>query len=191
MDSTDVKIALENNFRVNKSPLLKMAIDCITDLENKIEKEILSNINKENKMKSECECKITDLLKDYTILHERISTLYKILEINRCIQWYWVDSSRTKKKLHYKGLLYGVSLNVKKLGLIKCTEDMDNVSVKNNFIREVKNEIKRYHRLQSNIQNVLNSFIEMGEAKLYRKYNTEEVPSQFKSKMNYNYYTQY
>ena len=33
MNSADVKIVLENNFRVNKSPLLKMAIDCITDLE--------------------------------------------------------------------------------------------------------------------------------------------------------------
>lgn len=33
MNSADVKIALENNFRINKSPLLKMAIDCIADLE--------------------------------------------------------------------------------------------------------------------------------------------------------------
>lgn len=33
MNSTDVKTALENNLRVNKSPLLKMAIDRITDLE--------------------------------------------------------------------------------------------------------------------------------------------------------------
>ena len=108
-------------------------------------------------MKTKIECETTDLLKDYIVLSERINVLYKILEINRRIQWCWIDSSRTKKKLHYKGLLYGVSLNVKKLGLIKCTEDMNNVSVKNNYIRVVKNEIKRYHRLQSNIQNILNT----------------------------------
>ena len=34
MNSTNVKTALENNFRVNGNPLLKMAIDCIIDLEN-------------------------------------------------------------------------------------------------------------------------------------------------------------
>lgn len=33
MNSTDVKIALENNLRVTKIPLLKMAIELITDLE--------------------------------------------------------------------------------------------------------------------------------------------------------------
>lgn len=140
-------------------------------------------------MKTECVCKTTDLLKDYVILHERINTLYKILETNRHIQWYWIDSTRTKKKLHYKGLLYGVSFNIKKLGLIKCTEDLDNVSVKNNYIREVKNEIKRYHRLQSNIQNVLN--IVKGTThfiNINRRYNAEEVPSQFKNNMNYTYY---
>ena len=154
-----------------------------------IEKEILLN-NKESKIKFEC--KITDLLKDYIILHERINALYKILDTNRRIQWYWIDSTRTKKKLHYKGLLYGVSLNIEKLGLIKCTEDMDNVSVKNNYIREVKNEIKRYHRLQSNIQNILKTAKESTHiVNINRQYNTEKVPSQFKNNMNYIYYVSY
>lgn len=130
------------------------------------------------------ECKITDLLKDYVILHERIRALYKILETNRRIQWCWIDSSRTKKKLHYKGLLYGVSLNIEKTWFNK----MYNVSVKNNCIREVKNEIKRYHRLQSNIQNVLYTAKESTcFVSIRRQYNAEDVPSQFKNNMNYTY----
>lgn len=60
MDSTDVKIALENNYRVNKSPLLKMAIDCIINLENQIEKmrccENCGNFNHriDNRCNTEC-----------------------------------------------------------------------------------------------------------------------------------------
>ena len=114
-------------------------------------------------MKTECVCKTTDLLKDYTILHERIKTLYKILDT----PWYLWDSA----------------------GLIKFKEDMENASVRRNKIRDIKNEIKRYHRLQSNIQNVLN--IVKGAThfvNINRQYNTEEVPSQFKNDMNYTYY---
>lgn len=113
-------------------------------------------------MKTECVCKTTDLLKDYTILHERIKTLYKILDT----PWYLWDSA----------------------GLIKFKEDMENASVRRNKIRDIKNEIKRYHRLQSNIQNILNDYrVNKNNILLYRKYNTEEVPSQFKNNMNYSY----
>ena len=38
MNINNVKTTLENNFKVNKSSLLKMAIDYITDIENQIEK---------------------------------------------------------------------------------------------------------------------------------------------------------
>ena len=114
-------------------------------------------------MKTECVCKTTDLLKDYTILHERIKTLYKILDT----PWYLWDYA----------------------GLIKFKEDMENASVRRNKIRDIKNEIKRYHRLQSNIQNILNDYrVNKNNILLYRKYNTEEVPSQFKNNMNYTYY---
>ena len=62
MNSTDdIKTALENNFRVNKSPLLKMAIDCITDLENRIEKmrrcENCSNFKHKIDHRCNTECK--------------------------------------------------------------------------------------------------------------------------------------
>lgn len=61
MNSTDVKIALENNFIVNKSPLLKMAIDCITDLENQIYKmrrcENCSNFKHRIDHRCNTECK--------------------------------------------------------------------------------------------------------------------------------------
>lgn len=106
--------------------------------------------------------KTSDLLKDYVILHERIKTLYKILDT----PWYLWDSA----------------------GLIKFKEDMENTSVRSNKIRDIKNEIKRYHRLQSNIQNILNDYrVNKNNILLYRKYNTEEVPSQFKNNMNYSY----
>ena len=146
-------------------------------------------------MKTECVCKTTDLLKDYTILHERINVLYKILEINRHVSYDRIDSTHTKIQVF--DLLYGVSLSkmkIKKLGLIKCKEDMAFISVRNrnNYFRDIKNEIKRYHRLQSNIQNVLN--IVKGAThfvNINRWYNTEKVPSQFKNDMNYSYFISY
>lgn len=56
----------------------------------------------------------------------------------------------------------------------------------------MKNEIKRYHRMQSNIQNVLNIVKESTRiVNIRRQYNTEEVPSQFKNNMNYTYCIQY
>ena len=61
MNSTDVKIALENNFRVNKNPLLKMTIDCIIDLENQIKKlrrcENCSNFKHRIDHRCNIECK--------------------------------------------------------------------------------------------------------------------------------------
>lgn len=137
------------------------------------------------------EYKTTDLLKDYIVLHERISVLYKILDINRHVSYDQIDSTHTKIKVF--DLLYSVSLSkmkIKKLGLMKCKEDMAFISVRNrnNYFRDIKNEIKRYHRLQSNIQNILNdNRVNKNNILLYRKYNTEEVPSQFKNNMNYSY----
>ena len=145
----------------------------------------------ENKIKTEREYKITDLLKDYNIICDRIKVLYKILEINRCVSYNRIHSII---KMEVYNLLYGISINIKdikKLGLIKLKEDMENISVRNNHIREVKNEIKRYHRLQSNIQNVLNAVKVKRTVSIYRRYNTEEVPSQFKNNMNYTYYASY
>lgn len=47
-------------------------------------------------MKSEVKCKITDLLKDYVVLHERIKALYTMLEVHRYIHWYWLESNHAK-----------------------------------------------------------------------------------------------
>lgn len=134
--------------------------------------------------------KTSDLLKDYVILHSRIKALYKMLEINRYISWYWLGSAHINKKNHWK-YYYDIvknTVNDETLGLIKFKEDMENTSVRSNKIRDIKNEIKRYHRLQSNIQNILNDYrVNKNNILLYRKYNTEEVPSQFKNNMNYSY----
>lgn len=134
--------------------------------------------------------KTSDLLKDYVILHSRIKALYKMLEINRCVSWYWFESAHINKKNHWK-YYYDIvknTVNDETLGLIKFKEDMENTSVRSNKIRDIKNEIKRYHRLQSNIQNILNDYrVNKNNILLYRKYNTEEVPSQFKNNMNYSY----
>lgn len=136
------------------------------------------------------EYKTSDLLKDYVILHSRIKALYKMLEINRFISWYWFESANTNKKNYWKDYYDIVknTVNGETLGLIKFKEDMENASVRSNKIRDIKNEIKRYHRLQSNIQNILNDYrVNKNNILLYRKYNTEEVPSQFKNNMNYSY----
>lgn len=136
------------------------------------------------------EYKTSDLLKDYVILHSRIKALYKMLEINRYISWYWFESAHINKKNYWKDYYDIVknTVNGETLGLIKFKEDMENASVRSNKIRDIKNEIKRYHRLQSNIQNILSDYrVNKNNILLYRKYNTEEVPSQFKNNMNYSY----
>lgn len=136
------------------------------------------------------EYKTSDLLKDYVILHKRIKALYKMLEINRYIHWYWFESAHANKKKYWKDYYDIVknTVNDETLGLIKFKEDMENASVRSNKIRDIKNEIKRYHRLQSNIQNILNDYrVNKNNILLYRKYNTEEFPSQFKNNMNYSY----
>lgn len=111
---------------------------------------------------SKCGKTTTDMIKDYTILHERIKVLYKMLET----PWYLWDST----------------------GLIKFKENMENASVRRNKIRDMKNEIKRYHRMQSNIQNMISDMcVGEGIKLIYKKYNSEKVPSQFKNSMNYTY----
>ena len=145
-------------------------------------------------MKTVCECKITDLLKDYTILRERIKVLYKLLEIHRYIFWYRFYSAHIERKNHWTNYsdIIKTTINDRSIGLVICKDDMENVSVRNNHIREVKNEIKRYHRLQSNIQNVLNTVKEATRVvNIHKQYNTEEVPSQFKNDMNYTYCISY
>lgn len=144
-------------------------------------------------MKSEVKCKITDLLKDYVVLHERIKALYTMLEVHGYIHWYWLESNHAKKKNYWENyydiVKNTIAIDIKTFDPIKCKEDMENISVRNNHIHEIKKEIKRYHRLQSNIQNVLNSISDIGSNMvIYRHYNTEKVPSQFKNKMNYTYY---
>ena len=61
MNVTSVKTALENNYRVNGSLMLKMAIDCIIDLENRIEKmrrcENCSNFKHKIDHRCNTECK--------------------------------------------------------------------------------------------------------------------------------------
>lgn len=137
-------------------------------------------------------CSAADLLKDYGVLHVRIRALYKMLEIHKYIHWYWYDSAHIKKK-NYWNTYYDIvktTINDKLLGLIKCKEDMENISIRNNRIHDIKNEIKRYHRMQSNIQNVLNDICIGGKEKiLYRKLESRS-PSQFKNGMYYTYYTQ-
>lgn len=132
----------------------------------------------------------TDMIKDYTVLHERIKVLYEILEIHRYISWYWYDSDHIDKKNHWKDFYDIVknTINVDLLSLIECKENMENASVRRNKIRDIKNEIKRYHRMQSNIQNMISDMCVGGGIKLiYKKYNSEKVPSQFKNSMNYTY----
>ena len=137
-------------------------------------------------------CKITDLLKDYVVLHERIKALYTMLEVHGYIHWYWLESNHAKKKNYWENyydiVKNTITIDIKTFDPIKCKEDMENISVRNNHIHEIKKEIKRYHRLQSNIQNILNSIFEGGNMVVIRRqYNAEEVPSQFKNKMNYTY----
>ena len=137
-------------------------------------------------------CKITDLLKDYVVLHERIKALYMMLEVHGYIHWYWLESNHAKKKNYWENyydiVKNTITIDIKTFDPIKRKEDMENISVRNNHIHEIKKEIKRYHRLQSNIQNILNSIFEGGNMVVIRRqYNTEEVPSQFKNKMNYTY----
>ena len=143
-------------------------------------------------MKPEVKCKITDLLKDYVVLHERIKALYTMLEVHGYIHWYWLESNHAKKKNYWENyydiVKNTIAIDIKTFDPIKCKEDMENISVRNNHIHEIKKEIKRYHRLQSNIQNVLNSISGIGgDMAIYRQYNTEKVPSQFKNDMNYIY----
>ena len=52
MNTHDVKLVFENNFRVSGSPLLKKAIDCIAELEAYNEKLLDSDIKKHNKIVS-------------------------------------------------------------------------------------------------------------------------------------------
>ena len=138
-------------------------------------------------MKPEVKCKITDLLKDYVVLHKRIKTLYKLVDIYNLPDWCWLNSTHIKNRDN-KWHLVGDVINIENVNIIKC-EYIEDISVRNRCIHEIKKEIKRYHRLQSNIQNVLNSTFEIGgNMVIYRQYNTEEVPSQFKNKMNYTYY---
>lgn len=137
-------------------------------------------------------CSVADLLKDYGVLHRRISALYKMLEIHKYIYWYWFDSTHIEKKKYWNTYydIIKTTINDGSLGLIKWKEDMDSISVRNNRIRDIKNEIKRYHRMQSNIQNVVNDMRIGGKEKVvYRKYEPR-FPSQFKNGMNYTYYTQ-
>ena len=147
-------------------------------------------------MKSEVKCKITDLLKDYVVLHERIKALYTMLEVHGYIHWYWLESNHAKKKNYWENyydiVKNTIAIDIKTFDPIKCKEDMENISVRNNHIHEIKKEIKRYHRLQSNIQNVLDDMCVGGDIKsIYKQYNTEEVPSLFKNGMNYTYYTRW
>ena len=103
-------------------------------------------------MKSEVKCKITDLLEDYVVLHERIKALYTMLEVHGYIHWYWLESNHAKKKNYWENyydiVKNTIAIDVKTFDPIKCKEDMENTSVRNNNIREIKDEIKRYHRLQ-------------------------------------------
>lgn len=137
---------------------------------------------------SKCGKTTTDMLKDYTILHERIKVLYKMLEIHRYISWY--DSTHINKKNYWKDYYDIVknSINIKSLDLTIYKEDMENVSIRTNKIRDIKYEIKRYHRMQSNIQNMISDMcVGEGIKLIYKKYNSEKVPSQFKNSMNYTY----
>lgn len=141
-------------------------------------------------MKPEVKCKITDLLKDYVILHKRIKTLYKLVDIYNLPDWCWLNSTHIKNRDN-KWHLAGSVINIENVNIIKC-EYIEDISVRYNRIHEIKKEIKRYHRLQSNIQNVLDDMCVGGDIKsIYKQYNTEEVTSQFKNKMNYTYYTRW
>ena len=172
----------------------ELAVKCSEeDILFPIEKEIFK-YNKECEMETKNEYKITDLLKDYAILHERIKVLYKLLEIHRYMFWYCFYSSFIEKKNYWANYsdIIKTTINDRSIGLVICKEDMENISVRNNHIREIKNEIKRYHRFQSNIQNVLNTVKEATcIVNIRKQYNTEEVPSQFKNDMNYTYCVSY
>ena len=139
-------------------------------------------------MKTEVKCKITDLLKDYVVLHKRIKTLYMILDFYDHTSWYCPDPSTYIKNKNIWQVISN-SISIETIDTLKLKDAGENTSVRNDNIRKIKDEIKRYHRLQSNIQSVLNSIFEIGgDMVIYRQYNTEEVPSQFKNKMNYTYY---
>lgn len=161
-------------------------IESILDRLQTAEKQFQKN-KEDNKMETTVKCEITDLLKDYVKLHERIKTLYMMLEFYDTSYYCLDHSTYIKNKNRWQ--VVGNSIIIETIDVLKLKYGGENTSVRNNNIREIKKEIKRYHRLQSNIQNVLNSISGIGgDMVIYRQYNTEKVPSQFKNKMNYTYY---
>lgn len=70
----DIKIALENNFKVTKEPLLKMALDHIEELESYNEKLLDGDIKKHNKI-AELKAQIEKLQK---INNEQKENLKKV-----------------------------------------------------------------------------------------------------------------
>lgn len=169
-------------------PIISERISNIDIVDEVIKMALILKRNlKGYKNETKIEYKITDLLKDYVVLHERIKILYKMLEIYRYIDWY--NSTHNKKKNYWRNYheIVKKSINIRTHDLI-CKEDMENTSIRNNKIHDIKHEIKRYHRLQSNIQNILSdNRVNNNNMLLYRRDNTEEVPSQFKNNMNYSY----
>ena len=83
-------------------------------------------------MKSEVKykiCKITDLLKDYVVLHERIKALYTILEVHGYIHWYWLKSNHAKKKNYWENyydiVKNTITIDIKTFDPIKRKEDYE------------------------------------------------------------------
>ena len=164
-------------------------IESVLDRWQTAEKQFQKN-NENDKTETTVKCEITDLLKDYVKLHERIKTLYMILEFYDYTSYCLDHSIYIKNKNRWQ--VVGNSIIIETIDALKLKDGEENTSVRNNNIREIKDEIKRYHRLQSNIQNVLDDMCVGGDIKnIYKQYNTEEVPSLFKNGMNYTYYTRW
>ena len=103
--------------------------------------------NENDKTETTVKCEITDLLKDYVKLHERIKTLYMMLEFYDCTSYCLDHSAYVKNKNKWQ--VVGNSIIIETIDTLKLKDGVENTSVRNNNIREIKDEIKRYHRLQS------------------------------------------
>ena len=180
-----VKLIIHNKQMSTRNYDIESVLDRLQTAEKQFQK------NKEdNKMETTVKCEITDPLKDYVKLHERIKTLYVMLEFYDTSYYCLDHSTYIKNKNRWQ--VVGNSIIIETIDALKLKDGGENTSVRNNNIREIKNEIKRYHRLQSNIQNVLDDMCVGGDIKsIYRQNNAEEVPSLFKNDMNYTYYTRW
>ena len=82
-------------------PIISERISNIDIVDEVIKMALILKRNlKGYKNETKIEYKITDLLKDYVVLHERIKILYKMLEIYRYIDWY--NSTHNKKKNYWR-----------------------------------------------------------------------------------------